>query len=42
VKNFEEDELSKFLEELISLAIKKEADYISIEPLKNNLQILFF
>jgi hypothetical protein len=42
VKEFEDDEISQFLQELITLAVKKEADNIEIDCSGDNITILFF
>ncbi|HBG48713.1 MAG TPA: hypothetical protein DDW90_04280 [Cyanobacteria bacterium UBA9971] len=42
IKEFEDDEISQFLQELLSLAVKKEADLIEIEYSHKNITILFF
>ena len=42
VKEFEDDEISQFLQELLSLAVKKEAALIEINYSHENITILFF
>ena len=42
VKEFEDDEISQFLQELISLAVKKEADNVEFNCSIDNIIISFF